>query len=122
MDRPDSHQLVENLYSKSELENPEVTIGDPVPHPRNKDSFRLIGVHDDDSELVLLKAENRPPSEGWLKPIDTGTLQLVRRKESFQEQAMQSRFLSRLFYSASKCMPEFWTKKNVRDSKKKLGN
>jgi len=116
INRLDSHQLVDNLYNVSELEAPEVTIGDPVPHSKDK-VFRLIEVHDDDSELVLLKADSEPPLEGWLKPVDAGTRNLVRRKKRFQEYATRSRFLSRLLYSASKDMPEFWTEKTVRSGK-----
>lgn len=113
IERLASHQLVENLYNVSELAEPEVTIGDPVPHSKGK-VFRLMKVHDDDSELVLLKAASKPPHEGWLKPVDTGTRNLVMRKKSFQERANRSRFLSRLLYSASRRIPEFWAEKTVK--------
>ena len=117
--RPDSFELVDTLYRNYDKETPEVTIGNEVPHIKGKATFRLVRVHDDDPDLVLLKGRNAPDT-GWLKPVDNGTQALIRRKETFQRRAMQSRSLSKLFTATVEKSREFWDKNSMWDGRWRL--
>lgn len=120
MKRLNSRRLFDYLYRNSDKEHPEVAIGNNVPHFKDETTFRLIGVHDDDSELVLLKGEPNPPAVGWLKPVDEGTHALIRRKKKFQRHAMRSRVISRLFLAANENRRDFWGKNKMWKGKWRL--